>query len=191
AFWQWGHWADWVYAWTRRSWIFWPALGYLIAAKGLKSLFDQERFFLFVYTLSFTLWTMLWHPDLGAEADWDLFAIEAAPCLMLLMTYLPKISRRDFFYYVLLAACLASIMINYAHVRQKMGDQRLGYGAIEIETPAPIHASFTLRGLNRPLSMPRVREGVYPAKLIDQTHRCVYEMYIWIDSDWLTAVEIE
>ncbi|MBN2329950.1 MAG: hypothetical protein JXR73_22615 [Candidatus Omnitrophica bacterium] len=188
---QWGHWADWMYAWAMRSWIFWPAVVCLVAVNGLKTLFDQERFFLLIYTLSFTIWTMLWHPDLGVEADWDLFAIEAAPCLMLLLTYIPAISKRNCFYYMLLACCIVSIVINYLHIRQKMGDHRLGYGAMQIKTPAPIQTSFTLRGLNRPLSMPRIREGVYSAKLIDQTHRCVYEMYIWVDPGGITEVKIE
>lgn len=96
AFFEWGHWLDWGYAWVRRSWIVWPIVLIGISTQGIRGLSRADRMFLMVYTLGFTFWTTFWHPDLGIETDWDLFAIETAPALLLAISYLPGIARVHF-----------------------------------------------------------------------------------------------
>ncbi len=192
---QWGHLGDWLYAWSMRSWIFWIAIPAIItsviAQDHYHNKYRNERWFLFVYTICFTVWSFLWHPDLGIEADWDLFAIEAAPCLLLLITFMPIIKHRTVMQTMLAIACCASVMINYAHILRKTDFPHHGYGQVELHLKTPIKAEFTLGGYNRDLSMPHISEGTYQAKLIDQTNRRVHEMNIVVVKNQSTRIVIE
>jgi hypothetical protein len=93
---QWGHLADYIYAWASRSWIYWPTLFGAALLFGWRSFLHPERLFLLLYTLGFTFFTLTWHPNLGIHQDWDLFALEAAPFLLLLITYLPNLVQSPF-----------------------------------------------------------------------------------------------
>lgn len=188
---QWEHCADWFYAWSMRSWIFWPFLLIMMVCQGWKSLWNGERFFLFIYTVGFTFWTFLWHPDLGVEADWDLFGIETAPCLLLTIAFLPAIRIRNYLRFALGLACVASIPINYAHICEKLDLPRRGYGAIEVRASAQQEAIFTVDGLQQDLSIPRIREGIYQSRFIDRTNRRAYEFHIVVQPNRITRVEID
>ena len=192
---QWGHLADLLYAWSMRSWIFWIAIAAVFLTKIDKHIdkdkYQNERRFLFLYTICFTVWSLLWHPDLGIEADWDLFAIEAAPCLLLLITYMTAIKDRMAMSTMLAIACCASMMINYSHIRSKTDFPHHGYGQVELQLKRPIKAEFTLGGYNRELSIPHIAEGTYQAKLIDQTNRRVHEMNIVVIKNYSTSLTIE
>ncbi len=192
---QWGHFADWLYAWSMRSWIFWIAIPMFFSSmigQGIcKDKCQNERRFLLIYTMCFTVWSFLWHPDLGIEADWDLFAIEAAPCLLLLITFIPIIKNRTVMSTMLAISCCASVMINYSHILSKTDFPHHGYGQVELQLKTPIKAEFTLDGYNRELSIPHISEGTYPAKLIDQTNRRVHEMNIVVVKNYSTRLIIE
>jgi hypothetical protein len=192
---QWGHLADLLYAWSMRSWIFWIAIAAVFLTKIDKHIdngkYQNERRFLFLYTICFTVWSFLWHPDLGIEADWDLFSIEAAPCLLLLITYMPAIKVRMAMSTMLAIACCASMMINYSHILSKTDFPHHGYGQVELQLKSPIKAEFTLGGYNRELSIPHIAEGTYQAKLIDQTNRRVHEMNIVVIKNYSTSLTIE
>lgn len=186
---EWGHLADWFYAWTMRSWIFWPSLlGLLWMGKRTLS---AERRFLLAYTIPFTLWTFLWHPDLGIEADWDLFAVEAAPCLLLLLSCLPILFAGRAFRVLFAIACLASTTMGLKEAFIRADFPRAGYGSIALRTTAPLDTVFTVDGLNRPPDVLRIREGIYPGKLIDRTHRWVTEMVLVVDSQTTTRVDYD
>jgi hypothetical protein len=142
----WGHLADMVYAWTMRSWIFWPAIVWAAGREGWRSLLQPERLFLLAYTLCFTLFTLTWHPNLGIHQDWDLFAIEAAPCLLLLLTYLPSFLDDRFRRYALAIPILASMLIMFSSIRQEAHFERRGYGSVAFEFTQAINCNVTFNG---------------------------------------------
>ncbi len=197
---QWGHAVDWIYAWCMRSWIFWPFLLLAMGNEGWRRFWNRERLFLLIYTVFFTGWTLLWHPDLGIEADWDLFAIEAAPCLLLCLSAIPKNLDRPDLRCFLLIVCLASSACMFSHVWQRADFPRRGFGAISVETttmtvsrpnqPTSNSSVFTLDGLNRPSRIPRIREGIYRSKFIDQPNRRSLDMVIVVDATHLTQVDV-
>lgn len=188
---QWGHWADWLYAWAMRSWILWPTLMIAIGSLGWRSVFCGERFFLLIYTIGFSVWTMLWHPDLGVEADWDLFAIEAAPCLLLTISIFMEIERIRFLRILMIIACVSSILVNYAQIRERLDLPRKGYGAISLAASSPGESVFTVDGYNRNYNIPSLREGVYPCRFIDRANRRACEFYVVVKPDRTTLVKIE
>ena len=187
AFFEWGHWADWIYAWTLRSWIVWPVLFWAICRFGPRSLRRPNRIFLLIYTLCFTLWSTVWHPDLGIVKDWDLFAIETAPVLLLILSYLPEWSTHSFERTMLWLACLASIAIGCQHV-WVMAD--FPHASLEIRVELPYTNDFTIDGFSRELHQPRLRCGNYQAKLIDRRSRRVHDMNLVILPNCTTTVSI-
>ncbi|RJP30811.1 MAG: hypothetical protein C4527_08965 [Candidatus Omnitrophota bacterium] len=188
AFFDWRHLIDWLYGWIMRSWIFWPMILWQAYSVGVRSLFENERLFLLVYTLCFTLWSLIWHPDLGMLKDWDLFAIEAAPCLLLLITYLPVIRKNPFRWTLLATAAIASALLMYSYVLMKADFPRKGYGSALIHLDPNSDYTLTIDGLNREVSIPRIREGIYNGKLIDRTHRRVHDFHMVIQADHLTQI---
>ncbi|MEW6238948.1 MAG: hypothetical protein AB1656_26490, partial [Candidatus Omnitrophota bacterium] len=190
SFFQWAHIADWLYAWTMRSWIFWPAVIFGLCQQGMRSLLDKKRFFLFVYTLSFTLWSLVWHPDLGMAKDWDLFAIEAAPCLLLLIAYLPSLLSNPFHRTALAIALAASIAMAASHVFDASLPRR-GFGSILVDVDSPGACRLKIDGAIRPYSIPRLVQGVHEAKLIDLSRRRVLDFHIIVSPGIMTKVVID
>ena len=188
---EWGHLADIIYAWLARSWIFWPAILWGISLEGIRSVCKPERLFLFAYTLCFTGFTLVWHPNLGIHQDWDLFAIEAAPCLLLLLTYLPTILRNSFRRRALAAPVIASILIMFASVKNEAHFERRHYGSLQIDLSQPVETSVTLNGHMKSESIPSLREGVYSVKAIDTDHFRVHDFYVWIAPDRETVVPLQ
>ncbi|HOL95541.1 MAG TPA: hypothetical protein PLH79_14415 [bacterium] len=191
AFFQWSHWLDWLYAWSMRSWLFLPLTAWLVWRQGVRSLRLPERQFLVVFLLAFTAWTTVWHPDLGVEADWDLFALEAAPGLLLLLSYWPDGPRQRFVHAVVMLAAVASVAVTYSRVLAQAAFPRLGYGAARIDTPHPGATVFTMDGLNQPLHRGRVREGIYWCKWVDSEVRAAGDFWLVVTAGETTAARLD
>ncbi len=191
AFFDWHHLIDWLYGWSRRSWIFWPMILWISYSEGFKSLLRKDRLFFFVYTICFTLWSMVWHPDLSMLKDWDLFALEAAPCLLLLLSCIPSIRQKRFPSTVLVGACIASTLIVYSYILQKADLPQKGYGSIKADVGKNIQYEFTLDGFNRQTTIPRLREGIYNGKFIDRTHREVTDFHVFVLEGYKTSIPFE
>ncbi len=190
AFFEWGHFFDWLYAWARSSWIFWPLILVGVYQAGAKSILRKDRLFLLVYTLCFTIWTICWHPDLGIEADWDLFALEAAPCMLLLLTYHPHLLKQSCIKTIVTILMITSCLIQFSHVVNRAELPHDGYGSITIQTGHPDSLHFTLNGRAKPLHIPRIREGVYVGKIIDQGERRSQGMYINVKRDSKAVIKM-
>lgn len=162
---QWGHLADYLYAWAVRSWIYWPALFWAALLFGWRSFLHPERLFLLLYTLGFTFFTLTWHPNLGIHQDWDLFALEAAPCLLLLITYLPNLLQSSFRRILLAIPILASTTILYQQIMVEARFGQRGYGSVRIEISEKIPCQVNLNGHLKRLNNPAIREGIYEGRL--------------------------
>lgn len=191
AFFEWGHWLDWLYSWTLRSWIVWPALFWFISRSGVRSLGRPDRLFLSVYALGYTVWSFVWHPDLGIEADWDLFALETAPTLLLALSYLPDFHSRPSIRFALAIVCLASIAIGAQRVWMMADLPRQGYGALEIQYDSSDRIGLTIDGLSRNLDQPRLHQGFYSTKLIDRDQQKVHDMFFVILPGYRTVIQVE
>ncbi len=166
---EWGHLADILYAWTMRSWIFWPAIFWAVYMEGWRSLLRPDRLFLLAYTLCFTLFTLIWHPNLGIHQDWDLFAIEAAPCLLLLLTYLPSFLLHHFCRMSLAVPVTASALIMFSYILQEAHFEKRDYGAVEFYFSSPMSHNITFNG-HRKIDPPQLteREILDPSRLAEK-----------------------
>ncbi|MBN2330017.1 MAG: hypothetical protein JXR73_22950 [Candidatus Omnitrophica bacterium] len=180
---EWGHLTDCLYAWTARSWIFWPAIFWAAATWGWRTLFQKERLFLFLYTIGFTFFTLTWHPNLGVYQDWDLFALESAPCLLLLMTYLPEWRRSSFRRAALAVPIAASIAIMYFHVVEEAHFGRRDYGSLRIELSQDLPHQVNLNGHLKELVNPAMRQGVYEGRLRNMRHMRSHVFYTQVAPD--------
>ncbi len=191
AFFQWGHWLDWLYAWAMRSWCIAPMTIYCIGRQGIHSPWLPERLFLVVFTLAFSAWTTIWHPDLGIEADWDLFALAAAPGLLLLLTYVPFIRRDRFARAILILVATASMGVTYERVLRQADFPHAGYGESHIRAVHADSVVFTMDGLNRPLDQARVRKGTYRCKWIDPSRRVAEDFWMVVEKGESTVIRME
>ena len=188
---SWGHLADILYAWTMRSWIFWPVVLWAAAAEGFKSILRPDRLFLLFYTLAFTFFTLTWHPDLGILQDWDLFAIEAAPCLLLVLLYLPSFLNSPFRRYALAMAVTASFFILFSEMVEEAQLFRREYGAVRIELSQPLKTNVTLNGHHQTTNVPAIREGVYSTKVINLQHMRVHDFYVDVAPHTTSVVALQ
>ncbi len=180
AFFQWDHVWDWFYAWTMRSWVFWPTILGVFWLEGWRKFLLSHNLFFLLYVLPFTFWSTVWHPDLGMQEDWDLFALEAVPCLLWVMVLLPKIRLYPWIRTLFFIALVSSALMMYAHVRESMNPPRKGFGKARI-TVEPLESSYLkVNGFYREGDLPRLREGVYEGKLIHLDLENVYDFYFHV-----------
>ncbi len=188
---EWGHLADIVYAWTMRSWIFWPVVVCCAWLFGLRSLFRTDRLFLLIFSLCFTVLALVWHPNLGIEQDWDLFSFEAAPCLLLVLTYLPEFLQTSFRRWALAVPVAASFFIVYAQVAEEARFGRRAMGSARVEFSRPIDALVRFNGAIKDQEISTVRQGGYEIRIIDRTNRASYLRYAAVFPGMETVVSIE
>ena len=174
------HFIDWFYGWVVRSWIFWPVVWWGVYLEGWRSLLVPGRLFLLIFTLSFSIFTFVWHPNLGIHQDWDLFVIEAAPCLMLVLTYLPVILSSSFRRACLAAPVIAALIISFYWIQQEAHFDQRGYGRISITIPESDQINITYNGHHKPVRDVSLREGIYSAKVIFVETRKVYDFTIHV-----------
>lgn len=188
---DWNHLADIIYAWIMRSWIFWPVILWAVGLEGFRSLLRPDRLFLLLYTLAFTFFTLIWHPDLGIIQDWDLYAIEAAPCLLLLLTYLPTFLTGSFHRFALAVPVAASMCIMISYVLLEAHFERRDYGSLRIQLSQAIETKVTMDGHAKTTEVPAIREGIYSTKIINTTHMRVHDIYTYIAPHHTTIVPLQ
>ena len=185
---QWGHLYDYLYGWTMRSWIFWPLIGWSILLFGWRSLMKPERFFLLLYTLAFTFFTITWHPNLGIHQDWDLYAIESAPCLLLLATYLPDLVKIHFRRVAILIPMLTSLLIGYEQLHREAHFGTRGCGNLKCVLSEKIPCQINLNGHLKKLNNMGIREGVYEGRLRNVRHMRSHFFYAVVPPNRETTV---
>lgn len=177
---EWGHLVDYLYGWSMRSWIYWPAVVGSVAVVGWRSLFEKERVFLLLYTLGFTVFTVIWHPNLGIIQDWDLFAIEAVPCLLLLLTYLPILLQSRFLRTALAIPVVASLAIVYQQMAAEANFGNRAYGSVRIDLSEEIPCQLNMNGHLKELNGLVIREGVYDGRLRNIRHLRAHHFYVQV-----------
>ncbi len=188
---EWGHLADILYAWTMRSWIFWPLVLWAVGLFGWRGLRRTDRLFLLFHTLCFTFFTLTWHPNLGIHQDWDLYAIEAAPCLLLVLTYLPELLASRFRRTLIAVPVAASLLILYSHLLSEAFFHQRGYGRVVIQPSKDVPCHVNLNGHLKSLHNPAVRQGNYLAKVIDMDHGQPYNFEIVVAPDTTTLIPLQ
>lgn len=188
---EWGHLVDIAYAWTMRSWIFWPVILLCAIQFGFKSLLRNDRLFLLTCSLCFTVLAFVWHPNLGIEQDWDLFSFEAAPCLLLVITYLPDFLQTSFRRWALALPVAASFLIMYAQVAEEARFGRRAMGSASIEFSQPVDALIRFNGAIKEPDTPVLRQGGYEIRIIDRTNRTAYLRYAAVFPGESTLVPIK
>lgn len=85
------HLKDIVIAAAYRSALAWPLLAIALLVRGREFLrrIDSISVFLLLQFGGLLFLSLTWHPNLGMPADWDLFALEALPAILLLTHWLP------------------------------------------------------------------------------------------------------
>lgn len=188
---QWGHLIDLLHAWSIRSWIFWPFLLWAIRQGGLKKLFTADRLFLLIYTLGFTFFVLTWHPNLGIHQDWDLFALEAAPCLLLLLLFLSDFLHTPFHRTALAISVIASIGIMYSTMLTEANFDQRGFGSVEIDTSMDVPCIVTFQGHAKSLHIPILRLGTYMTKIINTEHFRTHDFYTAVAPNAQTRYPLE
>jgi hypothetical protein len=189
---EWGHALDILWAVAMRSWIFWPFILFCIVRFGPASLKRPDRLFLFVFALCFFFFACVWHPDLRVTQDWDLFAIDAAPCLLLLLSYLPEFLKTSFQRTLLIIPMTASLLIMFSYAVDKAEFGHRGYGQVEIHSAQPIEVgNLTFNGHKKPMNINGISEGIYHTKLIDNISRRSLNFYIVVAPDHRTTVRLD
>lgn len=161
------HLLDWIYGWAMRSWIFWFVVLYGAGLAGWRSLLQPERIFLLLYTLCFTGFTIVWHPNLGINQDWDLFAFEAAPCLLLLLSYMPFITKSSFSRAMVAVPVMTSMLIQYHRIYEEAQFDLRGYGVVMLEIESQ-PKNVTFNGHNQSEKKIILRKGHYSVKILEQ-----------------------
>lgn len=188
---QWGHLLDIAWMWSRRSWIFWPMILACATIFGLRSLLRTDRLFLLAYLLCFSVFTVIWHPNLGVIEDWDLFSIEAVPALLLCMTYLPEWLSCSYRRVALALPLAASIFIMWDHIIERADFTRRGYGTASIELAIPVQKNLNFNGHQKREDEVSIRQGVHAIKLIDLNHRKSHDVYAAVVPGLNTIVFID
>ncbi|MBZ0257063.1 hypothetical protein K8I31_13435, partial [bacterium] len=188
---EWAHLVDIVYAWTMRSWIFWPVILICATLFGVKTLFRNDRLFLLVCSLCFTTLALIWHPNLGIEQDWDLFSFEAAPCLLLVITYFPDFLKTSFRRWALAVPVAASFLILYAQVAEEARFGRRAMGSAHVEISQPIDSLVRFNGAIKDQDIPVIRQGGYEIRIVDRTNRTSYLRYAAVCPGETTIIPIK
>jgi hypothetical protein len=188
---SWGHLLDILWAWSIRSWLFWPLLIYGLIVYGWRTVTRADRLFLLAYTLCFTFFALVWHPDLRIPKDWDLFSFEVVPLLLLLLTFMPLFLQSNFRKTLITVLAYASMLVTFSYVINEASFGQRGYGRVKIElAPNMVCDNLTLNGHIKPLTIPGIPEGFYSAKLIDNQNKRSYDFHIAVVPNETTDVHM-
>lgn len=182
------HVLDWVYGWVMRSWIFWFVVWYGVWLAGWRSLLKPERMFLLLYTLCFTGFTIVWHPNLGIQQDWDLFAFEAAPCLLLVLSYMPVIVPHSFSRVLVAVPVMTSMLMMFHMIDQEAEFDLRGRGTVTLEMKQPPR-NITFNGHNQTEDTAILRQGHYSVKILEQDGKKDFFVHMAPDSHLTISTE--
>jgi len=188
---EWAHWRDVFYALLRRSMIAWPIilLG-LLFGRSVPSM-RQLKGFLVVQCAGFWILAVLWHPNLGIEADWDLYAVEAIPSTLLALVYLPALFERRSLFAVVVCLTLFSGLVTWESVldRAKLGSR--GTGEVRVEVPASDDLLITLDGHQKGRMIYSVQQGRHSLRLIDPRERWACAFHLVVGPDTTLRVPVD
>ena len=193
---EWAHVRDILYAWGRRSIVAWPMIVMGIVARtvlkgrnGLETLSpkiggDTERvestgliplpkfrWFLAVQCAGFWVLCILWHPNLGIVADWDLFAVEAIPSTLLALTFIPVIVSKRVTYYCLIILLSFSALDTWTRIHDRARLRTRDRGSVVIDVGGSEDLLIVLDGHQKGKVIPSVPEGRHYLKMIDPIER--------------------
>ncbi|HOE11390.1 MAG TPA: hypothetical protein PLQ35_06100 [bacterium] len=174
---EWAHVRDILYAWGRRSIVAWPMIVASIvmqrfsAVPGQVNETGQIRWFLAVQCAGFWLLCILWHPNLGIEADWDLFAVEAIPSTLLALTFIPVIVSKRVTYYCLIILLSFSALDTWTRIYDRAQPGARDRGSVVIEVGGSEDLLIVLDGHQKGKVIPSVPEGRHYLKMIDPIER--------------------
>lgn len=191
AFFQWGHLYDWVYGWTMRSWVLWPIIGMSLWWQGAQSILRPDRLFLLVCTLGFTCFSVIWHPDLGIPNDWDLFALESVPCMLLALSFLPGWTPSMPRCFILTAAACVGAILMMTHVMWMHTAQSLDHGRVVMIDAFGDEASWIIDGAYQQNRDSLHQAGVRPFVWIDRAGNRSVNGFVVVLRDTETAVNME
>jgi hypothetical protein len=188
AFFDLDHALDWFYGLALRSWLFWPLIFWGIQTESC--LTRPDRLFLLLYTLPLTAWTLIWHPDLGMPNDWDLFAIEAAPCLLLALSYLPRLAAKPAPKAIILTALVGSALCQHGFIIQQADFPRRGTGTVVFHLPPHTAIDLTIDARYKNGSRTTFPAGIHTAKCIDRTNRISHNLYFHLIQNTSTTLSL-
>ena len=149
----------------------------------------RVRLFLAVQCVGFWALCILWHPNLGIEADWDLYAVEAIPSTILALTYLPGLFQRRFVFPVVVCLICFSGLVTWEGIldRAKLGKR----GTVQIEVDASEDLLVALDGHQKGRTIYRVLQGHHYLRLIDPRQRWARAYHLIVAPDTTLDVIVE
>ncbi|HQQ01136.1 MAG TPA: hypothetical protein PLY86_21985 [bacterium] len=174
---EWAHVRDILYAWGRRSIVAWPVIVVGIVMQRFSVALAQVdetgriRWFLAVQCAGFWLLCVFWHPNLGIEADWDLFAVEAIPSTLLALTFVPVIVSKRATYYCLVFLLSFSALETWTRIYDRAQPEARGRGRVTIEVEGSEDLLIVLDGHQKGKVIPSVPQGRHYLKMIDPIER--------------------
>ncbi|MDX9754543.1 MAG: hypothetical protein RBU29_11305 [bacterium] len=188
---EWGHGLDIIWAWTKRSWLFWPLVGAAVYTHGFQGKANPERRFLLIAALCLLFFALVWHPDLRVTQDWDLLSFEAAPTLLLLLTFFPAFLATPFRRWLTAIPTTASIAIVFAGISTQADFGERGYGRLTLLPADGVHLDhITVDGHQKPPRIKGIKQDTYSVKIIDRTQKLSYNFYAAVCPGTETIVKI-
>lgn len=165
---SWAHLADILHASALRAVLAWPLLGivFLLRTKKLFWTPDRITVFLLVQWAGFLFFVVTWHPNLGIPADWDLFAIEALPVILLLAHLLPSLLAAPAPRYALAAAIGFCCFFTWNTIGSDARLRAREFCAIKVVGEENERLRITVDGRYRDSSVPALLPGRHAVKVI-------------------------
>lgn len=187
---QWGHWLDILYAASMRLSIVVPVIVMSLVFFGWRAILRPDRLFLLTYGICLTLFSLIWHPNLGIHQDWDLFSLDAVPYFLLVCTWLPQWVPHAPRRMILGTLIFTGMFTLFPHVLEHSRFGYRDYGSANVQIPNEAEAGFTMNGKSKPFEEHPLLMNTYSAKIIDRTHRQVFDFKIRITPDTRTSIII-
>ncbi|MFH1740241.1 MAG: hypothetical protein ABIH23_14630 [bacterium] len=175
---EWAHWCDVLYALGQRSILAWPVIiiGLLVGRRCTGELAENDslrkvRLFLFIECACFWILCVVWHPNLGIEADWDLFAVEAIPSTILALSFIPRVAEGRVLCLCVVCAMLFSGLVTWQGIFERARFGHRGRGNVEIQVQGSKDLLITFDGHQKGKEIASVLAGRHYLKLIDPVER--------------------
>lgn len=163
-----GHLRDIIIAAAYRSVPAWPLLLIAVLIRGREWLqrIDAISLFLLIQFGGLLFLSLTWHPNLGMPADWDLFALEALPAILLITHWLPGILTVPWRFYAMAFAIGASGYFTWSTIIKdaRLMDRKLC--SMQIVGDDGEELRITVDGRYRDKSVPALLPGRHLVKVI-------------------------
>ncbi len=192
AMFSWAHAHDILYASYRRSVLAWPLLVVVILARwrDLMRTIDGITLFLFVQFLGFLFLSLTWHPNLAMPWDWDLFAVEALPAILLLAHLLPTVLKTRQRIFVIAFLIGFSAFFAWRHI---MIDARLHmreFCSIKVAGDEDERLEITVDGRYRGRYVPALLPGRHIVKIICKDRGVAFNYAVVMDGGSAITIQL-